>query len=268
MRKMRIIGSFLLMLCFIVTTVEMSVSARNIVEKESGYAFLEESTGTYQISGFMGMDDFVLYSLRQGNLINPHGYAYCQCIALSFRYDKETGFTEVNWKDSWVSDKENAGVVMTVSDKTVYQDCGDYIECNDILFCVVAFDDYGQPQSKFYYAIEDASGYVPWEAFTKTGAVVAPILNEEKMPIMEAVTHEGIKAYYQNSVFLGDSIIYGLSKYKSKEMSAFLEGMEFLAVGGFSSNNASKCATGNNLHPVYQGKKRQVWESIAMMQLE
>lgn len=255
-------------LCFMVIMVGMPVNAGNIEWNEKEYDFLEDATGAYQISGFMGMDDFTLYTLRQGKLINSQGYAYCQCIALSFQYDSKSGFTGVDWKDVWISDSENAAIVMPVSGERTYLDCGDFIECNDILYCVVAFGDSGLPEMKFYYLVEDAFGYVPWDAFLKTGASVSPLLDEGKAGVSENITVEDIKEYYKKSVFVGDSIIYGLAKYKSGEMSAFLEGMEFLAVGGYSSNNALKSASGDNLHPVYRGKKRQVWESIAMIQPE
>ncbi len=74
-----------------------------------------------------------------------------------------------------------------------------------------------------------------------------------------------IDAYFDGSVFVGDSIMLGFRNYAMKRQDTFLNRMNFLAAGSFSANNALWEVDEKSVHPVYQGEQRQVWESIAMM---
>lgn len=74
-----------------------------------------------------------------------------------------------------------------------------------------------------------------------------------------------IDAYFDDSVFVGDSIMLGFRNYAMKRQDTFLSRMNFLAAGSFSANNALWDVDDKSVHPVYQGKQRQVWESISLM---
>lgn len=74
-----------------------------------------------------------------------------------------------------------------------------------------------------------------------------------------------ISAYYSDSVFVGDSIMLGFRNYCMKRKDSFLNNIQFLAAGSFSVNNSLWGITEKSVHPVYQGQKRQIWESISMM---
>ena len=76
---------------------------------------------------------------------------------------------------------------------------------------------------------------------------------------------EGIDAYFDDSVFVGDSIMLGFRNYAMKRQDTFLSRMNFLAAGSFSANNALWEVSEKSVHPVYQGEQRPVWESISMM---
>ncbi len=76
---------------------------------------------------------------------------------------------------------------------------------------------------------------------------------------------EEIDAYFDDSVFVGDSIMLGFRNYAMKRQDTFLSRMGFLAAGSFSANNALWEVGGESVHPVFQGEQRQIWESISLM---
>lgn len=79
------------------------------------------------------------------------------------------------------------------------------------------------------------------------------------------VTEERIDAYFDDSVFVGDSIMLGFRNYAMKKEDTFLKKMKFLAAGSFSANNALWPVDDKSVHPMYQGTQRQIWESISLM---
>ncbi len=80
------------------------------------------------------------------------------------------------------------------------------------------------------------------------------------------ITEEAIDAYFDGSVFVGDSVMVGFRNYAQARPDTYLGRLQFLAAGSFSTFNALRPVTSNSTHPVYQGQRRLVWESIAMMQ--
>lgn len=85
--------------------------------------------------------------------------------------------------------------------------------------------------------------------------------------VME-ISEEEIDAYFADSVFVGDSIMLGFRNYSMKQKDSFLNDIQFLAAGSFSVTNSLWDVTDKSVHPVYQGKKRQIWESISMMDVK
>lgn len=82
---------------------------------------------------------------------------------------------------------------------------------------------------------------------------------------MDNEESDAVDAYFDGSVFVGDSIMLGFRNYAMKRQDTFLSRINFLAAGSFSANNALWEVDNKSVHPVYQGEQRQVWESIAMM---
>lgn len=78
------------------------------------------------------------------------------------------------------------------------------------------------------------------------------------------LSEEELAAYYRDSVFIGDSIMLGFRNYSAKQKT-FVHGIQFLAVGSYSAFNALKPVAGDNVHPLYKGKKVQVWNAIPLM---
>ena len=72
------------------------------------------------------------------------------------------------------------------------------------------------------------------------------------------MTEEELAAYYGSSVFIGDSIMVGFRNYCAKQKT-FAHNIQFLAAGNYSVFNALKPVTANSVHPMYRGKKYQVW---------
>jgi len=93
---------------------------------------------------------------------------------------------------------------------------------------------------------------------------------QSKLPAVEkvVVSEADIDAYYAESVFVGDSIMLGFRNYSMKKTDSFLNNIQFLAAGNLSATNSLWNVSKKSVHPVYQGQKRQIWESISMMNVK
>lgn len=78
------------------------------------------------------------------------------------------------------------------------------------------------------------------------------------------LTDAELAAYYGDSVFVGDSIMVGFRNYSAKKQS-YVHDIQFLAVGSYSAFNAMKPVADKNVHPMYKGKKCQVWNAIPLI---
>lgn len=81
-----------------------------------------------------------------------------------------------------------------------------------------------------------------------------------------SVSEEDLDAYFDGSVFVGDSVLMGFRNYAMKRGGSCLGRMQFLAAGSFSVYNALLPVSSKSVHPVYQGQQRLVWESLGMLQ--
>ena len=102
------------------------------------------------------------------------------------------------------------------------------------------------------------------EAFEEEEQGKAEAALEEATP-EEKAAEARTDAYFDNSVFVGDSIMLGFRNYAMKRQDPFLSRLQFLAAGSYSVNNALWEVNEKSVHPMYRGKQRQVWESISMM---
>ncbi|MDE5803007.1 MAG: hypothetical protein K2I22_08855 [Lachnospiraceae bacterium] len=80
----------------------------------------------------------------------------------------------------------------------------------------------------------------------------------------QELTDEELRAYFGDSVFIGDSIMLGFRNYSAKQ-DTYVHEIQFLAVGSYGVQNALKPVNENNVHPKYKGKKYQLWEAIPLM---
>lgn len=81
-------------------------------------------------------------------------------------------------------------------------------------------------------------------------------------------TAEEIYAYYDRAVFVGDSIMLGFRNYATKTTSSYANKSDFLTVGSYSLSHAIRPVSQDSLQPLYQGSKRNVWDSIALMNVD
>ncbi len=106
------------------------------------------------------------------------------------------------------------------------------------------------------------AGTQPAPAYAEEGAANAA----QEAPAGIPATEEDIDAYFDGSVFVGDSVLMGFRNYALKRGGPCLGRMQFLASGSFSVYNALQPVSSKSVHPVYQGQQRLVWESVGMLQ--
>lgn len=83
----------------------------------------------------------------------------------------------------------------------------------------------------------------------------------------EAARQEAqLDAYFDGSVFIGDSVMQGYGNYAMRRGGSCLGRMQFLAAVSFSVFNALRPVTAGSTHPLFMGQKRYVWESAGMLQ--
>lgn len=120
------------------------------------------------------------------------------------------------------------------------------------------------PTTAYVYASENA------ELGQSAGTMVDIEMTQEATDLSDVmeISEEEIDAYFADSVFVGDSIMLGFRNYCMKQKDSFLNDIQFLAAGSFSVTNSLWDVNDKSVHPVYQGKKRQIWESISMMDVK
>lgn len=89
-------------------------------------------------------------------------------------------------------------------------------------------------------------------------------ISTETTKAQSTLTDEELAAYYGDSVFIGDSIMVGFRNYSAKQ-ETFVHDIQFLAVGSYSAFNAMKPVNADNVHPVYKGKKSQLWDAVPLI---
>ncbi|MBQ0041801.1 MAG: SGNH/GDSL hydrolase family protein [Lachnospiraceae bacterium] len=90
------------------------------------------------------------------------------------------------------------------------------------------------------------------------------VVNPVKTKV-NATVQKQVEDYFTKSVFVGDSIMVGYRNFVAKTPESPVSKAQFLAATSFSITHALNPASKDSLQPVYQGKKRNVWESISLM---
>lgn len=142
-----------------------------------------------------------------------------------------------------------------------------------------------EPADAFYDdATEEAADELTIEANTiETPSVAANTSDTENFPDYE-IAPNGVNtinpigvpqcervpdSYFDDAVFVGDSITLALSKnavyYRKKGRPDFLGKAEFLPAGGMGYRDAVREITEDSHHPTYQGKKMLVEDAIQAM---
>ena len=79
------------------------------------------------------------------------------------------------------------------------------------------------------------------------------------------IAPEEIDAFFDNTVFVGDSVMEDFRNYSFARRDTWLGRLQFLAAVSFSTYSALRPVTAKSIHPVYAGQKRLVEDSIALM---
>ena len=80
------------------------------------------------------------------------------------------------------------------------------------------------------------------------------------------VTEEQVNAFYQDAVFVGDSIMEDFQLFcRYRKSDPFLAQFRFLARTSFSLHNASMPISKKSKHPIFQGEQRFIWDSVRML---
>lgn len=79
------------------------------------------------------------------------------------------------------------------------------------------------------------------------------------------VSNTEINQYYSDSVFIGDSVMYGFQLYCMRQPKGFLGSPDFLCAESFSARWALLPVSGKSVHPKYQGVKRSIWDSVSLI---
>ncbi len=101
-------------------------------------------------------------------------------------------------------------------------------------------------------------------AWVEDGAVQSRSAAESAAAKRE-ITEEEIDAFFDDTVFVGDSVMEGFRNYAMARSDTWLGRPKFLAAVSLSAVNALRPVSSKSKHPVYEGKKRPVEDSIAMM---
>lgn len=112
------------------------------------------------------------------------------------------------------------------------------------------------------------------ESASPDNIAIASETNEDKENVQKrrgkklaaVITEEDIDAYFDQTVFTGDSVMVGFRNYAMHRANTYLGRIQFLASGSFSVHNALWPVTNpKSVHPLYQGKKMPVWESVGII---
>lgn len=77
-------------------------------------------------------------------------------------------------------------------------------------------------------------------------------------------TAEELDDYFDDALFVGDSVSHGLKLYTSMYEKGIFSGMTFHTGACYGFNNCLSAVTNKSLHPVYQGQQRTIWEMISL----
>lgn len=89
------------------------------------------------------------------------------------------------------------------------------------------------------------------------------------MPLdMCGVSMADAEDWFKDAVFIGDSIMLGWKNYNNKHLETdalFFGPTHFLCEGSYGAGHALEPLSDSSLHPMYQGEKRLLWDSIKLM---
>lgn len=83
-----------------------------------------------------------------------------------------------------------------------------------------------------------------------------------------AMLQQNTLNFFNNSVFVGDSIMVGFNNYMKNHPESLMGATKFLTVTSYSAWHAIRGIGKDSLQPVYNGSKGNVWDQVAAMGAE
>lgn len=77
-------------------------------------------------------------------------------------------------------------------------------------------------------------------------------------------TAEELDDYFDDALFVGDSVANGLKLYKSMYEKEIFDNMVFHTGACYGFNNCLSAISSKSLHPVYQGAQRTIWDMVSL----
>ena len=91
----------------------------------------------------------------------------------------------------------------------------------------------------------------------------------DEIIIPSSITADSIDAFFNDSMFVGNSIMLGYSNYATKlragAVSTFLGKSTFFCGGSFGVVNNKNAVTAESTHPTYQGRKYKVQDAVGVI---
>lgn len=111
-----------------------------------------------------------------------------------------------------------------------------------------------------YYMHYMNYGYQEGRSGRLDGAMPKAITTTYQLPV--PMNEDAVRAYYDEAVFVGDSLMVGFRNYETRHTDAYANQAEFLAVGSYSLIHALRPIEQDSLQPAFQGTKMNVWDAV------
>ena len=131
--------------------------------------------------------------------------------------------------------------------------------------CALLFMISSQPAAAYAALAGTAENAGTETAVTGTPETTASESAQGASEAVPEIAPEEIDAFFDDSVFVGDSVMEDFRNYAMVRRDTWLGRLKFLAAVSFSTYSALRPVTAKSIHPVYAGEKRLVEDSIAMM---
>lgn len=102
----------------------------------------------------------------------------------------------------------------------------------------------------------------------RNGAPIGYVKPQEPEIMQRTVSEDEVKAYYDRAVFVGDSLMEGYRNYALLDADSCAGQSDFLAVRSYSLVHALRPSTEDELQPVFQGQRLNIWDAIPRMDVD
>lgn len=101
-----------------------------------------------------------------------------------------------------------------------------------------------------------------------TTNMTTTIMNTEESTTIVTNTPEFNDNFFKDSVFIGDSVMYGFEKFVTRKGNGFIGDPKFLTVGNYAVRLNLEPVTEQSTHPMYKGIKCTMEQAVSMMEVK